>query len=252
MTSFSILPTLPALRTKSTSSVRCASTCSGRGCILKEKRDDATYVVEARSGAIGTDRHDLLYGIPSTNIGGFMPLPGVPQSIPEIPLAKKTVQRGVAKIAVFAFNRQTGRPLWQSGVKMVSNDARDTWVFGVGPFQRGSIYPKTSFAGHEIRNPLARRNWDDVHDPIWVAQPAYFEPERQIAGKMPRRLPHQRVAVPDRKDSKVRRASGRRSKLPNGRLSRDRRRRSSRIDLPYGAPMDINSVVPDQEQWPSQ
>src|SRR4051794_6454306 len=32
------------------------------GCILKEKRDQATFVVEVRAGTVGTDRHDLLYG----------------------------------------------------------------------------------------------------------------------------------------------------------------------------------------------
>src|SRR5262245_13236721 len=34
------------------------------GCLLMDDRKGATYVVEARSGAVGTDRHDLLFGIP--------------------------------------------------------------------------------------------------------------------------------------------------------------------------------------------
>src|SRR3954451_13248103 len=38
-----------------------------QGCLLVEKRDEASYVVEARCGAVGTDRHDLLFGIPQMN-----------------------------------------------------------------------------------------------------------------------------------------------------------------------------------------
>ena len=34
------------------------------GCILRDTRDQADFVVEARAGAVGTDRNDLLFGIP--------------------------------------------------------------------------------------------------------------------------------------------------------------------------------------------
>ncbi|MCX7428928.1 MAG: hypothetical protein NTW96_25285 [Planctomycetia bacterium] len=35
------------------------------GCILKEKREEADYVVEARAGTIGTDKRELMFGVPS-------------------------------------------------------------------------------------------------------------------------------------------------------------------------------------------
>src|SRR5947209_7367629 len=83
------------------------------GCVLQDERARANYVVEVRAGGVGTDRHALLVGIPQMNVPTFVP--GQPSQIPEIPFAKKTDQEGVAKIAVFAYNRQTGQPVWQSG-----------------------------------------------------------------------------------------------------------------------------------------
>ena len=50
------------------------------GCILQEDRTKATYVVEARSGGVGTDRHSLLLGVPQMSIPTIMP--GLPASIP--------------------------------------------------------------------------------------------------------------------------------------------------------------------------
>ena len=130
------------------------------GCILKEQREEATFVVEARAGAVGTDRHDLLYGMPATTIPSFVAVTWMPTSIPEIPLVKRTDQMGVAKLAVFAYHRESGTPIWQSGVSSESSTAKDFWVLGAGPFQKGTIYDGTAFAGQTIRNPLVRRTPD--------------------------------------------------------------------------------------------
>jgi hypothetical protein len=125
------------------------------GAYLREYRDEADYVVEARSGAIGTNRDEVLVGVPQVNVPTFVPLPvGLPSTIPEIPFVKSTDQEGVAKIAVFAYHRETGRPVWQSGISPVSSEAKDTWVFGAGPFQRGTIYKKAQFAGSQLELPL--------------------------------------------------------------------------------------------------
>jgi hypothetical protein len=118
------------------------------GCVLQEDRAKASYVVEVRSGGIGTDRHALLVGIPQMNVPTFVP--GQPSLIPEIPLAKKTDQEGVAKIAVFAYNRLTGKPIWQSGVVKAVSTSKDTWVLGAGPFQQGTIRNGTEFAGEPL------------------------------------------------------------------------------------------------------
>jgi hypothetical protein len=83
-------------------------------------------------------------------------VPGQPAQIPEIPLAKRTDQEGVAKVAVFAYNRMTGQPVWQSGVVQARSTAADTWVLGAGPFQAGTIRKGTAFAGQPIAFPQLR------------------------------------------------------------------------------------------------
>jgi hypothetical protein len=149
------------------------------GCILKDKKEDAELVVEARAGAVGTDRHDLLFGTPATSVslGALSPLPGTPTQVPEIALAKRTDQMGIAKIAVFAYERATGVPVWQSGTDAVASRARDLWVFGTGPFQRGSIYDGPKFAGEELRVPLIGNKKDDKKPLVRVARERVFNSE---------------------------------------------------------------------------
>lgn len=120
------------------------------GCVLKDAKDQAEFVVEARAGAVGTDNHDLLFGIPSVNLPQLTVLPTLPAAIPEIPFAKRHNQRGVAKLALFAYRRDTGEPAWQSGLALEESTANDVWVLGAGPFQRGSIYESTRIAGKEL------------------------------------------------------------------------------------------------------
>jgi len=156
------------------------------GCVLKEKREDARYVVEARAGAIGTDRHDLLYGLPATNLPTLVPIPGVPTALPEIAVVKRTDQLGVAKLAVFAYDRTTGESVWQSGVSSTNSAAKDFWVLGMGPIQRGTIYDGTAFAGQKLHNPLVRRtpHIGRRHPSVPVTAEASF---RSIAPQVARR-----------------------------------------------------------------
>lgn len=153
------------------------------GGILKEKREEAEYVVELRAGAVGTDRHDVLFGVPQTQVPTLIPIGGASgATIPEIPLVKRTEQRAVAKIAVFAYNRQTGRPIWQSGVVPAESKAKAIWVFGAGPFQRGTIYEGTKFAGDRFNIPLLAPGEDVDSREVSVAREAYFtEPRRELA-----------------------------------------------------------------------
>ncbi len=126
------------------------------GCIIKDKAEDATYVVEVRSGTLGTNRQDLLFGVPATTLPTAGLLPVGAASIPEIALVKRTNQQGVCKIAVFAYDRMSGRPVWQSGNRKVASRAKDVWVAGAGPFQRGTIYDGTAFAGEKLAVPLVK------------------------------------------------------------------------------------------------
>lgn len=133
------------------------------GCLLQEDRAKATYVVEARAGGIGTDRHDVLLGVPQMNLPVIVP--GQPSLIPEIPLAKKIDQKGVAKIAVFAYNRLTGRPVLQSGIVQKHSTSMDTWVLGTGPFRRGTLAHSTEFAGQQLGLPFLA-NDDEEEGPL--------------------------------------------------------------------------------------
>jgi hypothetical protein len=121
------------------------------GCQLREKREDAEFIVEARAGAVGTDRNDLLFGVPSMNVPQILPLQPAPAAIPEIPIAKRKDQRGIAKLAVFAYHRETGTPVWQSGLVHQESSSNDVWILGAGPFQRGTIHAGTEFAGKALR-----------------------------------------------------------------------------------------------------
>lgn len=150
------------------------------GCLLQEDRTKAMYVVELRSGAIGTDRHSLLVGIPQMTVPTF--LPGQPSQIPEVPIVKKNDEQGVAKIALFAYNRLTGERIWQSGTVEAVSTAKDSWVFGLGPFRGGTISPRTEFAGQEIPLPLRADKEDSDNKTAWyitpVTGPASWEERR--------------------------------------------------------------------------
>jgi hypothetical protein len=121
---------------------------AAHGGLIQEDRWRAVYVVELRSGAIGTDRHSVLVGTPALSLPSV--LPGIPTSIPEIAVAKTNDQRGVAKVAVFAYNRVTGRALWQSGTVEATSRVKDRWVLGAGPFTHGTIRRQTELAGEPL------------------------------------------------------------------------------------------------------
>ncbi|WP_425398582.1 DUF6655 family protein [Aeoliella sp.] len=156
------------------------------GCVLRDKRDNADFVVEARAGVVGTDSHDLLFGVPAMQVPQFLPLQGVvPSAIPEVPFAKRQEQRGLAKVAVFAYHRDTGMPVWQSGMAMSESTAKNFWVLGAGPFQKGTIYEGTNFAGAELKSALAiggGRSEDDS-DPVALGQEASFASPLLFAAK---------------------------------------------------------------------
>jgi hypothetical protein len=127
-------------------------------CLLQDDPETADVVVEARVGALGLDAHDVTYGIPAssslTSAASLVPAARPVPVLPEISLAKKNDQRSAAKIGVFAYDRRTKTAIWQSGISLALSDASDMWVFGAGPFQRGSIYKAPRFAGSRIQVPL--------------------------------------------------------------------------------------------------
>src|SRR5690606_6653157 len=110
-------------------------------------------------------------------------LAALPPAIPEIPIAKRRNQRGVAKIAVFAYHRETGEPAWQSGIATDESSANDIWVLGAGPFKKGTIYNGTTLAGQ-----LTTQHDDEEdprHEPVArVADAAVYDQDLMRNGRV--------------------------------------------------------------------
>jgi hypothetical protein len=128
---------------------------------LMDKPEEADIIVEARCGVLGNDGHDVSFGIPAgpQMVSTAAALSGypMPPALPEISLAKRMDQMGAVKVAVFAYHRETKEPIWQSGIATSMTNAKDYWVLGIGPIQRGSVYGGTRFAGDPLKrfDPIA-------------------------------------------------------------------------------------------------
>ena len=123
------------------------------GAQVQESRKDADTIVEARVGALGTDGHEITYGIPKT--GGLSAAASVLSNspvaaLPEVSFAQTNAQAGIAKVIVFAYDEETKEPIWQSGVARAESNCSHTWVLGAGPFEKGSIYEGKRFAGKQV------------------------------------------------------------------------------------------------------
>lgn len=128
------------------------------GCQLCTERDKADTIAELRLGAMATDGHSLVFGLPATNQVSSIQVDGsrlIP-TLPEISMAKRESMTGGAKVAVFAYDRVTREAVWQSGVAHATSDASDTWVLGIGPRQHGSIHEHDQASGREQDRPTAQ------------------------------------------------------------------------------------------------
>lgn len=153
------------------------------GCLMRTRAEEADYVLEARVGALGTDALEVTYGLPASNAlsAAATLLSSVPAAptIPEISIGKRNAAMSTSKVVLFAYHRETGNPVWQSGAAVARSDAKDSWLFGAGPFQRGTIYGGTQFAGTKLRFPWSKRTKESVPAPsLKIADAHQFvEPE---------------------------------------------------------------------------
>jgi hypothetical protein len=110
-------------------------------CRLQEKPEQAEFIVEARVGVLAHDGHEVTYGVPGsaafTTASVLMASPVTAPAMPELSLGRRNHQQGTAKIGVFAYDRLTREPVWQAGLAKGASRARDLWVLGLGPFERG-------------------------------------------------------------------------------------------------------------------
>ena len=154
------------------------------GCLLHDQIADAKYVVEVRVGTMGSDGHEINYGIPASNsvnaaaslISGSPALP----ALPEISLGRKTEDLAAVKISAFAYDRETRLPIWQSGESLARSTASGAWVLGAGPFKWGSIYESPQFAGRQgrvrLRNPFKTDQQLQARDLVYRGE-TIWDPE---------------------------------------------------------------------------
>jgi hypothetical protein len=147
-----------------------------QGVLLKQKPEQAQYIVEARVGAYGTDSYNLLIGVPQTTVP--QTITGMPSgTIPEISLAKKIDQLAVAKLSLFAYDKTTGHKIWDSGDQIDTASAKDTYIGGFGPIQSGTIRGGTQVLG--VKVPLTSE--DDSESKVkrkwWQRRPKKAEPK---------------------------------------------------------------------------
>ena len=149
------------------------------GCLIQDASQDADVIIEARIGALGADDHGVTLGIPenSSLLSAVSMLPNAPAlpTIPEISIAKREAQEAAAKIAAFAYDRETRKPIWQSGVRHSIATARETWVMGIGPFQGGTIRDSTKLAGSRLN--LGRQSKSGSPTQLYERPPVDFTAE---------------------------------------------------------------------------
>lgn len=150
-------------------------------CLVQDDRESAEIIVEPRIGALGTDGLEVTYGIPQTAAlssatAAFTNTPLMP-AIPEISFGKSDSHSGIAKIIVFAFDKESKQPVWQSGIARAESDCNHTWVLGIGPFEKGSIHDDVRFVGKNLhRQPKTVQNIEQ--EKLNFASEHVFQPSR--------------------------------------------------------------------------
>ena len=122
---------------------------AANGVLIQETKDTADYILEVATGAVGTDRSELIYGTKETSVPSILTM-GTTASIPEIALVKRTDQKAKIKLTMWAYNRTTGAIVWQSGQKNKVASVRDRWILGMGPITKCSYNEKTQVGGDDV------------------------------------------------------------------------------------------------------
>ena len=122
---------------------------AANGTFIQETKESADYVLEVSTGAVGTNRYELMYGVPETSVPAVLTL-GTATTIPEVPFIKRTDQKAQIKLTMWAYNKKTGAIIWQSGEKLKTASIRDRWIFGAGPFTKSSFNEKTQMGGDDV------------------------------------------------------------------------------------------------------
>ena len=157
---------------------------------LADKIEDAQVVVEARAGTLGGDSNEVTYGIPGnaalSTAAIFLSSPFSVPAMPELSLGRRNHQWGAAKLGVFAYDRASRERIWQAGVTTGTSQARDLWVLGVGPFQRGRTYDRVRRRMPALRQTLQAEDWQLAElEPLeaYASQISFQDPPPPQAAK---------------------------------------------------------------------
>jgi hypothetical protein len=111
------------------------------GVSISPKREDAEIIVEVRSGGVGIDRYEALFGIPAFVAPSAATSSTVTLVTPEIAITKKIRQIGFASVAYVAYWSDTGEVVASSGPTIGKTYREDWWFMGFGPNTIGTIPP---------------------------------------------------------------------------------------------------------------
>ncbi|OHB77146.1 MAG: hypothetical protein A2Z25_24120 [Planctomycetes bacterium RBG_16_55_9] len=116
------------------------------GVSISPKREEADIIVEVRSGGVGIDRYESLFGIPAITApsGAASAAAGAPVVsliTPEIAITKKIRQIAFASVSYVAYWADTGEVVASSGPAIGKTYREDWWFFGFGPRTIGNIPP---------------------------------------------------------------------------------------------------------------
>lgn len=114
------------------------------GVRLTESREQASVIVEARTGGVGIDRYEFLLGLPSVAVSGAIGAGGggdIPLVTPELAILKSTRQLAFSSVAFVAYRNNGGELISQSGPFVGKRLRADYWILGTGPNTVGDIPP---------------------------------------------------------------------------------------------------------------
>ena len=116
------------------------------GVSIASKREDAEIVMEVRSGGVGIDRYEALFGIPAITApsgatSGAAGVPVVSLITPELAITKKIRQVAFASVGYVAYWADTGDVVASSGPAIGKTYREDWWLLGFGPRTIGTIPP---------------------------------------------------------------------------------------------------------------
>jgi len=98
-----------------------------QGVRLAELREDADVIVEAGLAAYGTDSQKDEFGITESD------------ALPDLHLCIRDTQYGVAKLSMFAWEKETGHAVWQTPVMRADGYQEIRSVLATGPYYSGTI-----------------------------------------------------------------------------------------------------------------